>query len=323
MKPAVFHSLDEARGVFGPCSLAIGNFDGVHIGHQALISAAADLARQRSLIPAVLTFNPHPTAVVAPQRVPPLICSLATRLNLLGVASAEHIFVLNFTADVARLSPEEFVSQILIGALNARAVFVGENFRFGHKQAGTPAVFEELGRRFGCSIHFLPPVTDRGEVVSSTAVRNALSQSRVVEAARLLGRCYASSGPVVSGRGIGSKQAVPTLNLRPDSNLITPRGIFVTETVDLDDHRRWPSVTSCGHNPTFGATDLTIETYLLTPLNHPVPRNIEVQFRHFLRSEQTYPDAASLKLQILKDVARAEAYWRHAKRLATPVPSVY
>ena len=323
MKPVVFNSLEEARGVFGPCSLAIGNFDGVHIGHQALIGAAADLAHKRSLVPAVLTFHPHPTAVVAPQRVPPLICSLATRLDLIGVAGAGHIFVLNFTSDVARLSPEEFVSQILVGALNARAVFVGENFRFGHKQAGTPAVFTELGNRFGCSVHFLPPVSYRHEVVSSTAVRNALRASRVVEAARLLGRCYASNGPVVSGRGIGSKQAVPTLNLRPDSSLITPPGIFVTETVDTDDDRRWPSVTSCGYNPTFGATELTIETYLLSSFSNPVPRNIEVQFRHFLRAEQVYPDAASLKAQIMKDVTRANAYWRNARRLAAPVPSVY
>ncbi|HEX4168821.1 MAG TPA: riboflavin biosynthesis protein RibF [Bryobacteraceae bacterium] len=323
MIPRVFRNLSEARGRFGPSALAIGNFDGVHIGHQKLIQEAVDCARENSLVPAVLTFNPHPTAVIAPRRVPPLICSLAKRFEWIGLAGAERIFLLHFTAQVARLSPEEFVSEILVDALDTKAVFVGENFRFGYQQTGTPAVFENLGKTFGFKTHFLKPVTYRNDIVSSTAVRTQLSESQVVRAARLLGRCYSIDGPVVSGRGIGSKQTVPTLNLRPASELIVPRGIFVTETLDLDNGRHWPSVTSCGHNPTFGATELTVETYLLAPLEGASPKNIEVRFRHFLRPEETYPDAAALKAQIMKDVARAQAYWRHADRLATPVPSVY
>ena len=313
MKPRVFRTLSEARNHFGPCALAIGNFDGVHIGHQALIQRAVDCARENSLVPAVLTFDPHPTAVVAPQRVPPLICSLAKRFEWIGEAGAEHIFVLNFTSQVAYLSPEEFVSQILVEALETKAVFVGNNFRFGYKQTGTPAVFENLGKTFGFTTHFLKPVTYRNQVVSSTAVRKQLNEGNVVYAARLLGRCYSVEGTVVSGRGIGSKQTVPTLNLRPAAGLIIPRGIFVTETFDVENGRHWPSVTSSGHNPTFGATDLTVETYLLTPLEGASPQNIEVRFLHFLRPEETYPDAATLKAQIMRDVARAQAYWRLLK----------
>ncbi len=323
MAAEIFRTLAEARGRFGPCALAIGNFDGVHIGHKALIGEAHRCARAKNCTPAVLTFDPHPTAVVAPDRVPPLICSVEDRLRHLSEAGAERIFVLNFTREIAQLSPEDFVARILVETLETRALFVGENFRFGYKQSGTPDVCRRLGELHGFSTCFLKPVTFRGTVVSSTAVRSELASGNVVEAGRLLGRCYSMRGAIVSGRGIGSKQTVPTLNLQPDSRLIVPRGIYVTETLEPGTGRRWPSVTSCGYNPTFGATDLTVETYLLTKLEGKGPSAIEVQFRHFLREEQTYPDAATLKAQILKDVERSEAYWRHAENLGKAASSIY
>ena len=323
MSVEIFRSLDEGRGRFGPCALAIGNFDGVHIGHQALIGEAVSYARSRDLKPAVLTFNPHPTAIVAPDRVPRLISSIEQRFRLLAEIGVERIFALNFNAQIAALSPEDFVSQILAGALATKAVFVGENFRFGNKQAGTPQVFYRLGEEFGFSVHFLKQISYRRRIVSSTAVREELLVSNVVEAARLLGRCYSLQGPVVRGRGIGSRETVPTLNVVPGSELIVPQGIFVTETFERVTGRSWPSVTSCGYNPTFGATDLTVETFLLSDLEGSSPAAIDVQFRHFLRHEQTYPDAASLKVQILKDVACAKSYWRHAANLGKATPSIY
>ncbi len=329
MSAAIFRSLEDARSHFGPCALAIGNFDGVHIGHQALIREAARCAEEQGLTPAVLTFDPHPSAVVAPDRIPALICPLEERLRLIADAGAKRIFVLQFTAEVASLSAEEFVSRVLVDALETKAVFVGENFRFGYRQGGTPEVLKALGRFGGFETHALKPVSFRGEVVSSTAVRTDLASGQVVRAAHLLGRCYTFSGPVVSGRGIGSKKTVPTLNLRPDPELIVPRGIYVTESVELTETleratgRTWPSVTSCGYNPTFGATGLTVETYLLHGLSGASPAAISVHFRHFLRDEQTYPDAEMLKTQIFKDVARAEAYWKHLDNLRKAVPSIY
>jgi riboflavin kinase / FMN adenylyltransferase len=323
MSAEIYRTVNEARGRFGPCALAIGNFDGVHIGHQTLILEAVRCGQKNGFIPAVLTFDPHPTAVVAPDRVPRLLCTLEERFQLLGSAGAQRIFVLNFTTEIARLSPEEFVSQILVNCLDMKAVFVGDNFRFGFRQTGTPEVFAALGQAYGFSTCFLKPVTFRGCVVSSTGVRTALAQGDVVQAARLLGRCYSVTGPVVSGRGLGSKKTVPTLNLKPARELEIPHGIFVTETVEAATGRRWPSVTSCGYNPTFGATDLTVETYLLEPLNGASPESIQVQFRHFLRQEETYPDAESLKAQIMKDVARSRAYWRHVDNLGKATPSIY
>lgn len=309
MTAAVFRSLDEARGRFGPCALAIGNFDGVHIGHQALIHRAVEFAAVNRLTPAVLTFDPHPTAVVAPDRVAKMICTLDQRLRLLSRAGAGRILVLPFTVDVARLSPEEFVSQILVGALQTKGVFVGDNFRFGYKQAGTPDVLRKLSQEYGFASEFIHPVHYRNEVVSSSSIRQYLGSGNVSRAGRLLGHCFTLEGSVVAGHGVGARQTVPTLNLRPVPSQVTPCGVYVTETSD-DTGRMWPSITNVGVRPTFDGEELTIETYLLAPLNDPVPGRIEVQFRRFVRPEKRFPDAAALKAQILKDVTRAQQYWR-------------
>ncbi len=312
----IFRSLDEARGQFPACGLAIGNFDGVHIGHQAVISKAVGWAMQRAVQPAVLTFHPHPATVVAPHRVPGMICPLEERLHLLHAAGAAQIMVLPFTPEVARLTPEAFVSEILVNALNAKAVFVGENFRFGHRQAGNPETLRRLGEQYGFVSHFLPPVTFRGEIVSSSIIRRYLADSRVSRAARLLGRCFSIAGPVVPGRGIGRKETVPTLNLRPAPEQIVPPGIYVSETLEVPTGRHWLSVTSAGTNPTFGGSELTVETYLLDRLEGESPVHIQVRFRRFIRPEREFASAAELKAEILRDVSQAEKYWRRLDKSA-------
>jgi riboflavin kinase/FMN adenylyltransferase len=311
----VFRDLGSAGNRFGPCEVAIGNFDGVHIGHQELIRRTVASASASELVPAVLTFDPHPAAIVAPERMPLAIVSLEERLRLLGALGARQILVLPFTPEVARMTPEEFVRDVLVGPLRARAVFVGENFRFGARQAGNAATLRDLGAAFGFATHFLPPVIYRGEVVSSSAIRRHLISGNVDRAGRLLGRCFSVKRPVVHGHGIGSKQTVPTLNVKPAPGQVLPLGVFVTETIDTGDARRWPSITNCGVRPTFGGDELTVETYLIAPLEGETPQHIEVQFRHFVRPERAFPDAATLKEQILRDVAKARAYWRRAARL--------
>jgi riboflavin kinase/FMN adenylyltransferase len=310
MSMTIFRSLEEASGCFGPCALAIGNFDGVHVGHQALIRRAVEFAARNHATPAVLTFDPHPAAIVAPDRMPQLVCSLPQRLRLLSESGAERILVLPFTPDVARLSPEEFVSRILVDALETKGVFVGDNFRFGHRQAGTPEVLRALAAQYRFASEFIHPVRFRNEIVSSSAIRRYLNSGNVSRAGRLLGHCFALEGPVVTGQGIGSKQTVPTLNLEPVPNQIVPRGVYITETRDTRSDRRWPSITNAGIRPTFGGEELTIETYLLGPLHEPAPEQIEVRFRRFVRPERRFPDPAALKAQIFKDVGRAQSYWR-------------
>lgn len=320
MSARVFRSLNEARGRFGRSALAIGNFDGVHIGHQALLARARMFAKENGVAPSVLTFYPHPTTVVAPDRKPPMICTLEQRLQLLETYGAEQILVLPFTEEVARLTPQDFVSQIVVDVLQVKGVFVGQNFRFGHKQSGTPKTLCELGKQFGFVSYFLDPVAYRGEIVSSSGVREYLRNGKVNRAARLLGRCFYIEGDVVAGRGVGSKQLVPTLNVRPQPEQIVPRGIYATETIDLHRNRRWQSITNVGTSPTFGTNETTIETYLLSPFDGLTPESIRVDFRLWIRWETWFPTVDELRVQILKDVSRAQAYWR---RVQKHVPSIY
>lgn len=323
MTATVFRSLNEAKLRFEPSALAIGNFDGVHLGHQALIRRTIAAAEERAVKPAVLTFHPHPTAIVAPERAPCLITPLEEKLRLLDSLSIEQVMVLPFTPEIAGTNPRDFVSQILVDALKTQAVLVGENFRFGHKQAGTPTVLRALGEEFGFESQFLSPVAVRGEIASSSAVRKHLASGNVSRAARLLNRCFFVEGPVVSGHGIGSKQTVPTLNLEPTPGQILPRGVYVTETFEIPTGRRWPSITNAGVRPTFHGDELTIETYLLARLDGPTPEQIQVHFRTFLRAERTFPDPGALKAQILRDVARAQTYWRRVGRISGLASSIY
>lgn len=318
-----FRSVESARGNFGPCALAIGNFDGVHIGHQALLGEAVRYASAHGITPAALTFYPHPTAIVAPQHVPPLLCSLEKRIQLLAAAGAERILVLPFTPEVAGMSPEEFVSKILVDALQTKAVFVGENFHFGHKQGGTPEVLRTLAERYGFFVRFLQPLALRGEIVSSSAIRRYLGSGNVSRAGRLLGRCFSLEGPVVAGHGVGTKQTVPTLNLRPPADRIVPRGVYVTETLEPPSNRRWESITNAGFRPTFGGNELTIETFLLGKLEGDAPQQIEVRFHHFVRAERQFPSPEALKQQIFKDVSVAQKYWRRRAKMGIPTASIY
>lgn len=304
-------------------ALAIGNFDGVHFGHQALLEKVVRYAQQHNLEPAVLTFDPHPTCVVAPDRVPRQICSCEERQRLLRAAGVAHIEVLPFTSAIARLSPEEFVRRIVAGQLGAKAVFVGENFRFGNKKAGDCEALQKLGIEHQYFAHCLKPVVYRGEVVSSTKVRRYIEAGQIVRANRLLGRPFSLSGPVVSGKGIGSKQTVPTLNLRPSPNQVLPPGVYVTGTRELSGSRTWQSITNVGTRPTFSGEDFTVETYLLSAFEPPPPDGIAVDFLHHIRTERQFPTPQELRAQILRDVEVAKKYWRRVERLCSPSPSLY
>lgn len=317
----VFRSLAEAAGVFGPCALTIGNFDGVHLGHRTLIRQVRQLARNNGWNSGVLTFDPHPTVIVAPERAPRAICSLQDRLRLLEEAGADRILVLPFTPEVALMEPEEFVERVIVDGLDARALLVGQNFRFARRQAGNPTVLAEAGRKYGFECHFLAPITFRGEIVSSTAIRNHLASGAVGRAGRLLGRCFSITGEVVSGHGVGSKQTVPTLNLRPGAELIPARGVYITETEDPLTSRRWPSITNIGMRPTFGGDEVTIETYLLSELQGDAPEYISVHLHRRVRDERKFPDPQALRAQILRDVDRAKTYWRRLRRVQPAIAS--
>ena len=315
----VFHSLDQVPPDFGPSALTIGNFDGVHAGHRGILRRVRQIAEAQGLKASVLTFDPHPTKIVAPARVPKLMTMPEQRCGLVRHEGIQQVLILPFNEDVARLSPEEFVEKILVQKLGARALVVGENFRFGHKKAGDTRLLDALGQRFGFSTQIVPAVSYRGSVISSSGLRQLVESGAVARAARFLTRPYALEGDVVAGHGVGKQKTVPTLNLATKSEVLPKRGVYVTRTTDLEDNRSWESVTNIGYRPTFGGShQLSIETFLLDPLAGETPRAIRVEFLWRLRDEQKFESPDALKIQILKDAGRTKAYFRRLNKWKRP-----
>jgi riboflavin kinase/FMN adenylyltransferase len=293
----------------------------VHCGHRRILRRLKALAEERGWKPSVLTFDPHPARVVAPERAPRLLTSPDRRAWLMREEGIEQVLILPFTNDFAHLSPEEFVRDLLVKRLGAQAVLVGDNFRFGYRHAGNVATLEELGRKLGFLTEIVPAVSCRGRMVSSSGIRELIRSGRVSMAARFLQRPYALEGQVVSGRGVGSKQTVPTLNLSTDAEVIPAGGVYLTCTRDLESRRAWNSITNIGYRPTFGSGgELSIETFLLDPLEDDTPRRISVEFLRRLRDERTFETPDALKEQILKDVRMAVKYFRRLKSLTRRGP---
>lgn len=324
MSCRVFRSLAEAKADCAPSVLTIGNFDGVHIGHCVLFQRVIETARRVQCSPSALTFDPHPTRVVAPARAPKLLTTPEQRIQLIANAGIEQIFLLPFDTGFAQLTAEQFVREILVDSLKARAVIIGDNFRFGHRQTGDTNLLHQLGKDLGFTVDVVPAIAFRGQSVSSTAVRQALQQGDVSRATRLLARPYRLEGVVVSGHGIGRKQTVPTLNLQTTAEVLPANGVYVTRTIEAGgDERAWQSITNVGTRPTFdNSPSLTIETFLLEPLNGPDPSNIAVEFLHRIRDEKKFESPDMLKQQILHDVERAKVFHRRTSRLGVTAETV-
>jgi len=316
-----FRALGQIPQGFGPSVITIGNFDGVHLGHTRILREVVAIARQRGLVSASLTFHPHPAKIVAPDRVPPLLTSPEARLALFENAGLDATLILPFTPEIAHLLPEEFIERVLVHALAARVIVVGANFRFGRNHAGDVRLLESEGRRWNYEVRVIEPVVRRGEIVSSSRIRRLISQGAVSSAAHLLGRPFVVEGPVIPGHGIGSRQTVPTLNIDPETEVIPARGVYTTCAMDSGSERRWPAVTNIGYRPTFGGTDLSIETFLLRPLEGADPATLSLAFWRRLRDERKFPSPDELRQQIWKDVAATEKFYRRLAAVArTPVP---
>ena len=320
----VYRSLGAVPPDFGPSALTIGNFDGVHYGHRQILRRLVALARERGWKASVLTFDPHPACVVAPERAPRLLTSPERRVELMREENIDQVLILPFTRELSQWTPEEFASRLLVERLGARAVLVGANFRFGNRQSGNVAILAELGRKLAFETEAIPAVSCRGRVVSSTAIREAILAGRMALAARLLQHPYGLDGEVVKGHGVGARQTVPTLNLSTSAEVIPASGVYLTRTADLDSARWWNSITNVGYRPTFGASDeLSIETFLLDPFAGEPPHRIRVEFLCRVREERTFDSPETLKAQILKDVRVAQAYFRRVRtwprRPASPV----
>jgi riboflavin kinase/FMN adenylyltransferase len=287
----IYRSPAEVPASFGPSVVTIGNFDGVHEGHRAILRKAD----------VVLTFDPHPAKILAPERAPKLLMTMDQRFRAMEGEGIKAVLALPFSDEFAKLSPQEFADQILKKTLNAKQVLVGEDFRFGYKQSGDVNTLREMG----FDVRPVPAITGRDGRISSTKIRALIAEGNVSKACRALGAPFALEGDVVKGHGIGSKQTVPTLNLAPRNEVLPKNGVYVTRTRDLESDRRWPSITNVGFRPTFDGEALTIETFLLEPLTNETPSQIEVQFLKFVRDERKFETPEALKKQILHDAGIA------------------
>jgi phosphoribosyl 1,2-cyclic phosphate phosphodiesterase len=296
-------------------TLAIGNFDGIHLGHQAILRAVASRAAASNAVATVLTFDPTPQKILRPESAPLRISTTEQRVRCFGALAVNAAVVIPFSHEIAKLSPQEFVDEILVHDLQVRAVFVGENFRFGHKQAGDARLLSQLGAERGFDVVVLPPVLYKGEIVSSTIIRREIACGDVAHAARLLGRPFVLTGKVVSGTGTGRRFTFPTLNLAAEQELLPARGVYVTRTLLEGERRTRRSVTNVGVRPTFNGAALSIETHILESIPEISPGRIEVHFWKRLREEKKFSGPDELRAQIAKDIATANKFFTRLRAL--------
>jgi phosphoribosyl 1,2-cyclic phosphate phosphodiesterase len=294
--------------------LAIGSFDGLHLGHQAILRSVAARAGAVGAVPTALTFDPSPRKVLRPDTASPQISTIAQRLAGFNGLGLEAAVVLPFTLELSRLAPDEFVERILLRNLRIKALFVGEDFRFGHKQAGDVNLLRRLGAQNGFEVVVLPAVICRGELVSSTLIRKEIAAGDVARSARLLGRQFVLTGEVVSGTGAGHRFTFPTLNLAAEQELLPRRGVYITRTCLDGEQRSRRSVTNIGMRPTFNATALSVETHLLDAQLSSPPKRIEVRFWEGLRDEKKFNGPEELRAQIARDIARANKFFSRLRR---------
>lgn len=286
-----------------PCALALGVFDGVHLGHRAILAAAVARAHATSLPAVACTFQPHPLEILQPERAPIPVTALDERLELLAESGLDGAVVLAFTPALARVEPEAFVKDVLVDRLRAREVIVGFNHRFGRGARGDARLLDELGARFGFRAHLVPPLTVNGVTVSSTEVRAALQRGEVDRAARLLGRPYSLPGTVVEGAGRGRALGFPTANVRCDRPPLVASGVYACRAAVLGTER--PAVVNVGVRPTFGGDELAVEAHLLDFKGDLYGSRLRLAFVARLRDERRFPSVEALVAQIRADAEAA------------------
>jgi riboflavin kinase/FMN adenylyltransferase len=287
-------------------TVAIGNFDGVHRGHQALVRTARALARDAGGEAAVLTFDPHPAHFFAPHLAPPMIAPLERRLELLAEAGADVVVIETFDAAFAAIEADAFVATVLGRELGARHVVVGYDFSFGHGRHGTPALLTTLGHSLGLGVTVVPAVMADGLVCSSTKIREFVLEGRVDGARLLLGRPFEITGEVVRGAGRGRGLGIPTANLRPEGELLPRTGIYAAFAHKIGEGTRAVAAVSIGTNPTFvpGGNEITVEAHLLDFDGDLYGARLRLELLARLRDERRFASVDELMVQIRNDIAR-------------------
>jgi len=316
----IYRSIPELPQPMSRTVAAIGNFDGVHRGHQEIIGRVRDRARLLGAQAIAVTFDPHPLALLRPQQAPKLITPIPKRLLLLAETGIDATLVIPFTREFSMQTPREFAQRVLCSALRVAEVHEGDTFRFGHDAAAGIEELRELGSELGFSVVSHGSLRMRGLVVSSSEVRRQIVAGQLGVARALLGRPFSILSNPVHGRGIGTKLTTPTINLAPYQELLPADGVYATRVrIGEGQNAIWlDAVTNAGSRPTFDGAGFAVESHLLNgppAVELTESTHIGVCFLMRLREERRFPSPDALQAQILRDVQRARAYFRRANRL--------
>ena len=309
----VFRKLDEVPASLGPTVVSVGNFDGVHIAHQAVVRHMAERAHAIGGKAVAVTFDPHPLRILRPDSAPKLLTPLAVRLRLLERTGVDAVLVLPFTRDLSLMSAHEFARHVLVDALHAHEVHEGYNFHFGHKAQGNVETLAQFGREMGFDVHTYSEQLLRGHHVSSSEIRSLIAEGHVGRARALLGRPFSILSTPGRGRGYGTRYTVPTVNLARYDELVPANGVYIAWV--RVNGECFDAVTNVGVRPTFGPGSFAIESHLLNfhPIELLAQTEIQLTFLKRLREERKFESVDALKEQIGKDVARAQRFFRMVK----------
>ena len=317
----IYRQLDEIPDSLGPIIATIGNFDGVHRGHAMVIAHVRARASERGMRSAVITFDPHPARFLRPSESRPMITPLPRKLELLAETGVELAIVLPFSASLSRMSARQFTGEVLRDRLHVEELHEGENFRFGYGAQADLETLTALGNELGFRVNSYAPERLMGGIVSSSRIRTLIAAGQVSAARRLLGWTFSVDSTPASGRGYGTRYAVPTINLAPYAELLPANGVYITRLrIGRGEQARWfEGVTNAGNRPTFGEDSYAVETYLFDfePIELSESTPLRLEFLKYLRGEQRWPSPDALKAQIGRDVARAQRYLTLRRRLAS------
>lgn len=307
----IFRSPDELFTNTQPSVVSVGNFDGVHLGHQMVLAAMVDRARELNAQSAVVTFDPHPSHVLHSSRRTPLITPLAEKLDLLAATGIDLTLVLRFDEELRRWSARQFAQRVLHDALHTIEVHEGETFRFGYGGAADIASLSDIGRELGFTVRAYEPRIIDGAPISSSRIRALIAAGDIADGNALLGRSFSIRSTPAPGRGYGTRYTVPTINLASYSELLPAIGVYVT-TLAIDrspNARTFHGVTNVGNRPTFGADSFAVETHLLDfePITLDESTPLELTFLHRIRDERRFESPEALRAQIQRDVATAKS----------------
>ena len=297
----VVKDINELRGRIHASCATIGNFDGVHLGHQKLIARVRDRARILNISSVVITFDPHPLRVLVDKKTPPFITLTKQKLELISKLEVDYVLCIKFTKELAALEPEEFVQKYLVKGLKVKELIIGYDYAFGKGRKGNYELLKRLGEKFGFTVEQLPPVMVDGAIVSSTRIRDLVQAGRVWEARNLLGRFYRVQGKVITGQKRGGPLlGFPTANICLKDELFPKTGVYAVWVEVLGQIK--PGVANIGYNPTFGNDYLSVEVHILDFKQNIYGQDIRVHFVQRLRSEKKFSGLHALKEQIQADI---------------------